>query len=86
MLGKLSADCVSFRAGEIDMERSRVFTSCLRREARDQRRQAMNQPSGHDQARADRDPDEEGEDESAEAENAILEGELLAEAETLESL
>ena len=69
------------------MERSRVFTSCLRREARDQRRQAMNQPSGRDQARADDpDQDEEAEDESAEAEDAVLGGELLEEADTLESL
>ena len=66
------------------MERSRVFTSCLRREARDQRRQAMNQPSGRDQARADQ--DEEAEDEGAEAEDAVLGGELLEEADTLESL
>ena len=68
------------------MERSSVFTSCLRREARDQRRQAMNQPSGRDQARADPDQDEEAEDEGAEAEDAVLGGELLEEADTLESL
>ena len=44
----------------------------------------MNQPSGRDQARADQ--DEEAEDEGAEAEDAVLGGELLEEADTLESL
>ena len=46
----------------------------------------MNQPSGRDQARADPDQDEEAEDEGAEAEDAVLGGELLEEADTLESL
>jgi len=75
-------------AGEIDLERSRVYTACLRREARDQRRNTMNRNprSGDGGGRTSERDEDRGEEEEEDEDAQDAAEELLQEAASVDAL
>jgi len=74
--------------GEIDLERSRVYTACLRREARDQRRNTMNRNprSGDGGGRTSERDEDRGEEEEEDEDAQDAAEELLQEAASVDAL